>query len=224
MTSADIEEIQHQLSKPFPPNRVHWRVGKTSGTKGMLLAYLDARDVMYRLDTVVGIDGWQSEFEETPSGRVICRLSLRIGPDDTWVTKSDGAGSTGFEGEKGGISDALKRAAVNFGIGRYLYHIEAPWVECDVKEYNGKTYHYVPKNFNGSQYLPDPEPFSSKQMKTKYYKGLKAAAADDDSGKARELWDELNNEQRLAIWRMFGDESGVRSTIKTLLESTGASV
>lgn len=210
----DVEEIQYQLAKPFPPNRVHWRVGNKSGSKGMLLAYLDARDVMYRLDTVLGIDGWQSDFEETPSGRVICRLSLRVGPEGSWVTKADGAGSTGFEGEKGGISDALKRAAVNFGIGRYLYHITAPWVELD----QGK---YIPRDFNGSQYLPDPAAFSSKQMKTKYYKALKRAAADDDSGSCRELWDEMDSEQQQEIWRMFGEDSGIRSTIKTLLASTG---
>jgi len=98
----------------------------------MALAYLDARDVMDRLDEVCGPENWQSLFDETPRGRVICRLGIRIGDD--WVYKSDGAGDTDVEGEKGGISDALKRAAVSWGIGRYLYRLDSPWVACDVTE------------------------------------------------------------------------------------------
>ena len=54
---------------------------------------------------------------------MICSLSCKVG--DNWITKADGAGDTDIEGEKGGISDALKRAAVVWGIGRYLYHPSA---------------------------------------------------------------------------------------------------
>lgn len=125
------------LSEPFPPEDIHWRVqGKPFERNGkhsaMALAYLDARDVMDRLDAVCGPAGWQSHFEETAKGRIICRLSIRIG--DEWVTKSDGAGDTDVEGEKGALSDALKRAAVSWGIGRYLYRLTSPWVACEVND------------------------------------------------------------------------------------------
>jgi len=43
----------------------------------------------------------------------------------SWVTKSDGADDSSIESAKGGISDSLKRAAVQYGIGRYLYHPSA---------------------------------------------------------------------------------------------------
>jgi len=56
-------------------------------------------------------------------GRVTCELSIRFG--ERWITKTDGAGDTGIEGEKGAISDSLKRSAVLWGIGRYLYHPSA---------------------------------------------------------------------------------------------------
>lgn len=200
------------LAEPFPPSRVHWRVGKTfdNGT-GIVLAYLDARDVMNRLDEVVGPANWADHYSETQSGRVICELGIRMAEEDSrMVWKSDGAGSTSFEGEKGGISDAFKRAAVKWGIGRYLYECKAPRIELN----QGK---YIPNNFDGSQYLTA---FSSKQMKTKYWKGLKEAASEDDSLKARELWDELNQEQQLEVWQDLS--SGVRSTIKTLLEGEAA--
>lgn len=125
------------LSAPFPKSAVHWRVqGKPFPRDGkhsaMALAYIDARDVMDRLDDVCGPEGWQSEFTETAKGRVICRLGIKM--DGEWVWKSDGAGDTDVEGEKGGISDALKRAAVSWGIGRYLYRLDSPWVPCEVND------------------------------------------------------------------------------------------
>ena len=132
----------HRLSLPFPRAAIHWRVqGKPFERDGkhsaMALAYLDARDVMNRLDDVCGPDRWQSHFEETAKGRVICKLSIDASGNGDWVTKSDGAGDTDVEGEKGGISDALKRAAVSWGIGRYLYRLESPWVACEINTKTG---------------------------------------------------------------------------------------
>lgn len=132
-----------KLKQPFPVNRIHWRVGSTNkkaeekrtgdkyakATKGLPLAYIDARDVMQRLDEVFGVGGWQDSYSETPSGRIICLIECRI--DGEWIKKSDGAGDTGTEGEKGAISDAFKRAAVKFGIGRYLYSVKSSWVDLD---------------------------------------------------------------------------------------------
>lgn len=131
------------LAAEFPRAAVHWRVqGKPYERNGkfaaMALAYIDARDVMDRLDQVCGPANWQDSYTETPSGRVVCTLSIRIGDD--WVAKSDGAGGTQVEAEKGGLSDALKRAAVKWGIGRYLYRLDSPWVACDVNQKNGNTY------------------------------------------------------------------------------------
>lgn len=122
------------LSAEFPRSAVHWRAQTLTkgGDKALALAYLDARDVMDRLDAVCGPANWQSHFDETAKGRVICRLSIRIG--DEWITKSDGAGDTAVEGEKGGISDALKRAAVSWGVGRYLYRLPAVWTSCESYE------------------------------------------------------------------------------------------
>lgn len=124
------------LAAEFPKEAIHWRAQKLSkkGDKAMALAYLDARDVMDRLDAVCGPANWQSQYTETAKGRVLCSLGIRFG--DEWVWKTDGAGNTAVEAEKGGISDALKRAAVSWGIGRYLYRIEAPWVPC--KTFNNK--------------------------------------------------------------------------------------
>ena len=195
--------IFEKLADPFPPERVHIR----KGGGGIFLAYIDARDVMERLDEVVGPDNWSDSYEETPSGRIICSLSLyvvRAGEGVFWVTKSDGAGDTGIESQKGAISDAFKRAAVKWGIGRYLY---------DLPTFRSKE--------DGVAYLKNLG-FSSKAMKTKCWKALRDAAANNDAGAARETWDELTTEQQMELWRELA--SGQRSTLKELLESTGSAV
>lgn len=126
------------LAAPFPKQAVHWRAQSLTrdGDKAMALAYLDARDVQDRLDMVCGPDRWQCAYDETPRGRIIARIGIKIGED--WVWKADGAGDTAVEGEKGGISDAFKRAAVPWGVGRYLYRLSAPWVPCETSEFKGK--------------------------------------------------------------------------------------
>lgn len=130
-----------KLSAPLDPNKVSWRVGSTTADKkrGMALAYIDARDVMARLDEACGAGGWQDRYE-FHGPRTICYLSIKIG--DEWITKADGAGDSDVEAEKGAISDAFKRAAVKWGIGRYLYDIESPWVEITGA---GKSYRIADK-------------------------------------------------------------------------------
>lgn len=125
------------LFAEFPRDAVSWRAQTLTkeGDKALALAYIDARDVMDRLDDVCGTENWQDRYEFHGT-RTICYLSIRVG--DEWITKADGAGDSDVEAEKGAISDALKRAAVKWGIGRYLYHIVSPWVPCETGDWNGK--------------------------------------------------------------------------------------
>lgn len=134
------------LSAPFPPDAIHWRAQSVSrrddGASALALAYIDARDVMDRLDAAVGPENWQDAYQETPNGRLICTLSIRVGEE--WISKSDGAGNTDVEGDKGAISDALKRAAVKWGIGRYLYDLKDVWAPCELNQ-QGKWRKWLPQ-------------------------------------------------------------------------------
>lgn len=131
--------VYEGLSAEFPRDAISWRAQSVTqdGTKAMALAYIDARDVMDRLDSIVGFENWQDRYEFHGS-RTVCYLSIRI--DGEWVTKADGAGDSDVEAEKGAISDALKRAAVKWGVGRYLYHLKSPWVPCESYAKGGKNY------------------------------------------------------------------------------------
>jgi hypothetical protein len=128
-----MSDLMDRLRAPFPPDRVSWRIGSTTADKkkGMALAYIDARDVMDRLDEVCGVENWQCDYPHA-NGKTVCRIGIRIEGTD-WVWKADGAGDTDVEAEKGALSDAFKRAAVRWGIGRYLYDLASPWVEIEAR-------------------------------------------------------------------------------------------
>lgn len=122
--------LREQLLEPFDPLDIEWRIqqaGESNGKKwAMVLAYITNRAIMERLDDVFGIEGWQNEYQAMPDGGIICGLKCKIG--DEWITKYDGADKTNIEATKGGLSNAMKRAGVQFGIGRYLYRLDTTFV------------------------------------------------------------------------------------------------
>lgn len=122
-----------KLKEPFYPEDIEWRV-QASGEKdgkvwARVLAYVTNRAIMDRLDAAVGPANWMNEYQKAPDGGVMCGLSIKIAGE--WVTKWDGAENTNIEGVKGGLSGAMKRAAVQWGIGRYLYKLEAGFANID---------------------------------------------------------------------------------------------
>lgn len=125
-----MSDTWDKLSAPFPVNKIHWRVGSTNKekTSGLALAYLDARDVMDRLDDVVGPEYWQNRYPHA-NNKTCCEIGIMVGGE--WVWKANGAGDTAHEAEKGAFSDAFKRAGVMWGIGRYLYGLENIWVPLE---------------------------------------------------------------------------------------------
>ena len=123
--------LQQKLECPLPASRVSWRIGAKSkdGKKARLLAYIDARDVMELLDRAVGFENWQTRYPLSDDGLLICEIGLYVNGE--WLWRANGAGDTKVEAEKGKCSDAFKRAAVLWGIGRYLYGLDSPYVEID---------------------------------------------------------------------------------------------
>jgi hypothetical protein len=141
------------LKAPFPPENIEWRVQRSGLTNGnpwaFVLAYIDNRAILNRLDSVCGVANWKNEFKTGPDGGILCGISIRC--DGEWVTKWDGAENTDIEAIKGGLSNSMKRAANQFGIGRYLYDLEGTFanihpkgekqgVAIDKKNNNKKVY------------------------------------------------------------------------------------
>lgn len=129
------KEIAEALLAPFPAEVVGWKAQATTkdGSRAMAVAYIDARAVADRLDATVGPENWSDQYsvlgeQRTPNGQeyvVACRLTV-LG-----VTKEDvGSG----EDHKAAYSDAFKRAAVRYGVARYLYSLDKQWVAYDAQK------------------------------------------------------------------------------------------
>ncbi len=128
-----VKVLTAALSAPFGADELKWKPQSVKGNRALALAYLDARAVQDRLDAVFGLEGWQDDYQVQPDGSVVCKLQCLFG--DRWVTKMDVGGMSeqpdGGDRMKSAFSDALKRAAVKFGVGRYLYRLPAQWADYD---------------------------------------------------------------------------------------------
>lgn len=186
-------EIHEALAAPFPVSSISWRVGSTNGdkTKGMALAYIDARDAQDRLNEVCGPFGWQCKHEVSSDKRVTCHVGVRSPETGEWVWKSDGAGETDYEGEKGSYSDSFKRACVKWGIGRYLYEMDSPWVAIEKR---GNTYVIPPASI---------KTLNEKLIKSQsaYFSGNKPDPMQRANA-AAEAWGVLDEDTKAALLKL----------------------
>lgn len=132
-----------KLKEPFAAEDIEWRIQQAGETNNRIwarvLAYVTNRAIQDRLDDAVGPENWWNEYRPGPEGGVICGISILL--VGRAVTKWDGAENTEIESVKGGLSNAMKRAAVQWGIGRYLYHIEENFAEVSTTKEKG--WHYA---------------------------------------------------------------------------------
>lgn len=124
-----LSDVQKRLQAPFPAHLVGWKPQSYTKdrSRALLLAYVDARAVQDRLDAICP-DGWSFEIEVVPgTGTPTVKGRLTV----LGVTREDiGEATDGEYGTlKAASSDALKRCAVQFGIGRYLYDLPKQWVD-----------------------------------------------------------------------------------------------
>ena len=143
--SDNCKNIFVALTEPFSALDIEWRV-QSSGISAngtiwaMAIPYITNRVIQNRLDEVFGPMGWKNEYTETKTGDVLCGISAWNQMEREWVTKWDGAeksqnkqqGNSNrqpMDNVKKLLSDSMKRAAVQWGIGRYLYKLESVFVD-----------------------------------------------------------------------------------------------
>lgn len=123
------------------PTREGWRlIGKLfrkelphkerTGRGGMKFSYIDARQVQNVLDGVVGPGNWESRWSVVRADHPVC-ARVGIGVYGVWKwdvgysnnPEADEETDRSYELEplKAAVSDGFKRAAVMWGIGRFLY-------------------------------------------------------------------------------------------------------
>jgi len=127
------QDTINRLWAPFPFGEVEAKIQVTSkdSNKGMAVFYLSSRAIQKRLDEVIGVFNWTNHFSVWQNNSQLCAISIFNEERNEWITKHDGANNTEIEPIKGGLTDSFKRAAVMWGIGRYLYQIDGVWVEVE---------------------------------------------------------------------------------------------
>lgn len=137
--TKDAKTIREELSRPFAPEDLEWRIQVTSRdkTSGLAVPYVTNRAIQDRLDEVVGPENWCNEYRAWHGNgkkeAQICGISIYF-EGKGFITKWDGAEDSDIEPVKGGLSDSMKRAAVQWGIGRVLYKMTKPiWVGIEQK-------------------------------------------------------------------------------------------
>ena len=136
----DLKELKRKI--PY-----QWRVQSFSKHKPVAtcVAYIDARDVMDLLDEVVGPENWQSDYKDV-DGQMFAGIGIQtfrgIENAPAWVWKWDTGSESNVEAEKGQASDSFKRAAVKWGIGRFLYDLPVRTVAANEVK-TDKNFPYV---------------------------------------------------------------------------------
>lgn len=176
-----------ELAAEFHPKDIKWRVLRADIDRddkpyAVVFAYISKRAMQQRLDDVVGPGNWKTtelavsfvgkDFE----GKELFAMQVGIGIkiDGEWVVKYDVSQCTDIEPVKGGFSTATKRAASQWGIGRYLEHIGQHYVDLvktkrdsdSVKLYmksNKNTYFWNPPKLPGWS-MPKVKPENEKEV------------------------------------------------------------
>lgn len=200
---GDTTGVLERLAAPFQADEVKWKPAVVQGERALALAYVDARVVQDRLDDVLGVTGWQDEYEFLADGSVVCRLKLRIGGE--WITKVDVGGQSEQPDEgdrrKAAVSDALKRAAVKFGVGRYLYRLPQQWANYDARK----------KQFTSRPALPDwAIPPGPRQRCQEDAPAAQKPAEQKPAGKGKEKPDPTTGKE-LQAWLKDADAKCVKA-------------
>ena len=137
--TKDAKTIREELARPFAAEDLEWRIQVTSKdkTSGLAIPYVTNRAIQDRLDEVVGPENWYNDYKpwhgNGKKDAQICGISIYF-EGKGFITKWDGAEDSDIEPIKGGLSDSMKRSAVQWGIGRVLYKMTKPlWVRIEQK-------------------------------------------------------------------------------------------
>ncbi len=158
-----------KLQDPFPAQDIEWRVGQSGkNSKGifcMVLAYITARAIQSRLDKECGPAGWKLEepriLDISGNPAFACGISIycQVRTAEEWITKWDvslATAANNIDAAKSGWSGAMKRAGAQWGIGRYLYYLDATFAKVQEEKAKGWNWAKLPEKHGGGSYYWQP--------------------------------------------------------------------
>lgn len=135
-------EIVNKLRQPFALEHIRWKIQtnpKEGQEHGVVVVFVDARTIAAHLDDVVP-GQWSTDYTLPPITVGLPALECRL--TVCGVTRCDvgtvAPSKTADADTKDLYSDAFKRAAVQYGIGAFLYRF--PQVRAKVEKF-GSTYY-----------------------------------------------------------------------------------
>jgi hypothetical protein len=141
--NPELNALFAQLTEPFDPSEIKWRVTHTTrdGSRGAVIAFADPRAYSDRLNHVFTPSGWTRAYEvNTVSSVTRMKKDKLIQTGKVLVTCTvtiAGIGTHADSGEEwadeenamtSAQAQAFKRACICFGLGRYLYNFAEMWV------------------------------------------------------------------------------------------------
>ena len=142
-------------------SEIEVRVGqKFQNGKVSLLLYQDGRCAMNLLDETVKPENWSCNYSRQGES-LFCSIGIYVKEHNAFIFKADAGAESNFEKTKGEASDAFKRAAVKWGIGRSLYTAPKIIVPCD-NEY--ETFKVAIINYDDNDRIVDLEIMNSKDQ------------------------------------------------------------
>lgn len=128
---------------------IRFRIQSHSKDKpsAMAVAYITSRDVMNHLDRYVGAMNWTSDYKMI-DGKLYGGIGIYNDKINDYVWKWDCGTESKEDKEKGQASDAFKRAAVKWGVGRFLYEIPIQFVKTNKVKTPGVYPYPVDNNGN----------------------------------------------------------------------------
>lgn len=167
-----MTDVAAKLAEPTPFDEIRFVPQNVDVNERTALAlpYYDARFVQQRLDDSCGPFGWQSDIKEV-KGFVCVGIGIIDPESSRWLWKWDtgqeeqGQAVDADDDEIGGakaiVSRGIKRAGVQWGIGRDVYGMAKKRKACDLRQGKGGKMVFARWTRSGaasSTAIPQPPP------------------------------------------------------------------
>ena len=138
MTNEEKRKIYAALAGPFPEHCIQRTEGRLTG-RGYDTTGIGYQHIANRLNEVLGVGGWRAHRTVTvkeisrsngrPAFEAICDITLELGEwiDGSFIVFAESLADGGHvasseaDARKGSYTNAFKKAAAFFGVGRQAY-------------------------------------------------------------------------------------------------------
>lgn len=182
-----MEKAFRALQEPFPIKFLSWTIIATNkdNTDALVSPYIGRHHIMARFDDVLGPMNWQTGVVGQ-IGYLIKGIGIRTEKSQEWVWRWEPGvyiAATDKNRKRievlGSATVGLRRAAIEWGVGRYLKFITAKWVPYDSYAKKIREAPHI-ENINHWWALPYDHPVAVEEWANKNGNPIEELGKDDD--------------------------------------------